>query len=161
MKIGRNKSTMKQMAYARQIWGAQGKSKRQIALNSGYSPSVANSITYHIESKPGFKSAMSALATESNNLAVSVMYEFKKRGFTDFSNKELIGALNAIGNAWSKFNEEPKTRSDGQQNNRLRTVILQQVENQVVNNPEHLNPPEVLAAPEGVASPNPQDPFDF
>ncbi len=46
---------MKQMAYAKQVLGAKGISKKQIALDVGYSPAVANSIASHIENKPGFK----------------------------------------------------------------------------------------------------------
>jgi len=122
---------MKQMAYAKRILGGQGESKKQMALNSGYSPYVANAISSHIENKPGFHYAMSKLAVESNNLALSAMEEFKARGFKDFSNKELTNALQAIGNAWTKFNEQPKDRST-ESGNKLRNIVLQQVENQVI-----------------------------
>ena len=115
---------MKQMAYAKRLLGGQGESKKQMALNSGYSPYVANSISSHIENKPGFNHAMSKLALDSNNLALSAMHEFKARGFKDFTNKELVGALNAIGNAWSKFNAQPKNKSENPSGNKLRTVVL-------------------------------------
>ena len=121
---------MKQMAYAKRILGGQGISKKQIALDSGYSPNVANSIPSHIENKPGFHNAMSALAVDSNNLALAAMHEFKARGFKEFSNKELVGALNAIGSAWSKFNAQPKEKDPTETGNKLRTVVLQQIENQ-------------------------------
>jgi len=127
---------MKQIAYARQIYGAQGTSKKQIALDVGYSPYVANSIASHIENKPGYHNAMSALAKDSNNLALAAMEEFKARGFDDFSNKDLIGALNAIGNAWSKFNQPAPEDKAKTSTNKLRTVILQQVENQVIAAPK-------------------------
>lgn len=130
MNYGKRASSMKQMAYAKQLLGAQGTSKRQIALNCGYSPYVANSISSHIENKPGFNYAMSQLAVDSNNLALAAMHEFKARGFKDFSNKDLIGALNAIGSAWSKFNAGPKEKEKTPEGNKLRTVILQQIENQ-------------------------------
>jgi len=123
---------MKQMAYAKRILGGQGETKKQIALNSGYSPNVANSVSSHIENKPGFHNAMTALAVDSNNLALAAMHEFKARGFSDFSNKDLIGALNAIGNAWSKFNAQPKDKDPSAAGNKLRTVVLQQIENQTV-----------------------------
>jgi hypothetical protein len=133
MKITHKGASMKQMAYARRVFGGQGKCKKQIALDCGYSPNVANSISSHIENKPGFNSAMAALAVDSNNLALAAMHEFKARGFEDFSNKDLVGALNAIGSAWSRFNAPPPNpKGDGQSNNRLRTVILQQIENQTV-----------------------------
>ena len=90
--IPRNGSTLRQMAYARRVWGAKG------------------------EKRSG------------------IMHEFKSRGVKDFSNKDLIGALNAIGGAWAKFNpKEDYETKKGKDNNRLRSVILQQVENQTIN----------------------------
>ena len=130
MFVGKRGSTMKQMAYAKRLLGAQGTSKKQIALDSGYSPYVANSISSHIENKPGFNYAVAQLAVDSNNLALAAMHEFKARGFHDFSNKDLIGALNAIGSAWSRFNAGPKDKDKTPEGNKLRTVILQQVQNQ-------------------------------
>jgi hypothetical protein len=131
--IKRKASTMKQMAYARRILGAQGDSKKSIALDVGYSPTSANSIVSHIESKPGFNNAMAALAIDSNNLALAAMHEFKARGFGDFSNKDLIGALNAIGSAWSRFNAGLKEKPITESGNKLRTIILNQIENQTIN----------------------------
>jgi len=124
-----------QMAYARKLFGGEGTSKKQIALDVGYSPYVSNSVSSHIENKPGFNNAMAALAIDSNNLALAAMHEFKARGFKDFSNKDLTSALNAIGNAWSKFNNIPGAgrEKDDLSRNKLRTVILQQVENQTIN----------------------------
>ena len=130
-------STLKQMAYARRVFGAQGENRKQIALDVGYSPYVANSVKDHIENKPGFNNAMALLAVDSNNLALAAMAEFKARGFKDFSNKDLVGALNAIGQAWSKFNGTYTRGGDGgggkDDRNRLRTVILQQIENQTLS----------------------------
>ena len=133
MKYGRKGSSPKQVAYARRVFGGQGKCKKQIALDVGYTPNVANSISSHIENKPGFHNAMAVLARDSNNVALEVMSEFKARGFKDFSNKDLVGALNAIGSAWSRFNAPPPApKGDGQSNNRLRTVILNQIENATI-----------------------------
>jgi len=160
-------SSMKQLAYAKGILGATGINKKQIALDVGYSPAVANSISSHIENKPGFHNAMAALAVDSNNLALAAMHEFKARGFHDFTNKELVGALNAIGNAWSKFNAIPKEKEDNPSGNKLRTVILQQVENQnlQVADKETLpvSPtPDVELTPSGVGKVgNVEDPMDF
>ena len=132
-------STPKQVAYARRLWGGGDyESKKQLALDVGYSPSVANTVGQHIEKSRGFQNAMANLASESNSLALTIMHEFKALGVEDFSNKDLIGALNAIGSAWGRFNnalmkerdmDGPGTKLGG---NRLRTVILQQVENQTV-----------------------------
>ena len=160
-------SSMKQLAYAKGILGATGINKKQIALDVGYSPAVANSISSHIENKPGFHNAMAALAVDSNNLALAAMHEFKARGFHDFTNKELVGALNAIGNAWSKFNAIPKEKENNPSGNKLRTVILQQVENQnlqVADKPA-LSPsptPDAGLTPSGVGKVgNVEDPMDF
>jgi len=129
-------STMKQTAYAHRLLGGQGKSKKEIALNSGYSPYVANSVSSHIENKVGFNNAMSALARESNNLALEAMSEFKARGFKDFTNKELVGALNAIGSAWAKFTADKAPKELSPSANRLKTVVLQRIDNQTINNSE-------------------------
>ena len=135
--LKKGKSSMKQMAYARQLLGAKGKNKKQIALDVGYSPYVANSISSHIENQPGFHNAMTKLAYESNNLALAALHEFKARGFNTFTNNELIGSLNAIAGAWSRFNNQT-VKEDGSKlsTNKLRTVILQQVENQTITNNE-------------------------
>jgi hypothetical protein len=134
MKISKKGSSMKQIAYARRIFGGQGKCKKQVALEVGYSPNVANSISSHIENQPGFHNAMAVLARDSNNIALEVMSQFKARGFDDFSNKDLVGALNAIASAWSRFNTpaEDPNRGDNPGNNKLRTVILNQIENQTI-----------------------------
>ena len=104
MKIRENGSTPKQKAYALRVWGAIGSNKRSIALDVGYSRFVASSAKSKIENTKGFQNALHALANESNNMALSVLSEFKARGLKGFSNKDLVGALNAIGSAWSRFN---------------------------------------------------------
>lgn len=126
---------MKQMAYARKLFNADGVNKKQIALDCGYSPYVANSISSHIENKAGFHNAMAALAVDSNNLALAAMEEFKARGFEDFSNKDLVSALNAIGGAWAKFNSvglNKEREGNREGTNKLRNVILQKIENQTL-----------------------------
>jgi len=139
--VKKGKSTPKQIAYARRVWGGQGESKREVALDCGYPPSVANSVKSHIEDKDGFKAAMAALASESNNLAMEVMWEFKRRGLEGFGNQELVNAMRVISGAWEKFYaaQNPGERNpgggSGQSTNRLRAVILQQVENQTVSIP--------------------------
>jgi hypothetical protein len=133
MYCGKRASSMKQMAYAKRVFGAQCTTKKEIALDVGYSANVANSISSHIENKPGFNYAMTQLAVDSNNLALAAMSEFKARGFKEFSNKDLIGALNAIGSAWTRFNQVKEKPNDHPTNNKLRTVILQQIENQTLN----------------------------
>ena len=127
---------MKQQAYARRVFSADGVNKKQIALDVGYSPNLSKSVTTHIEATAGFHNAMSKLAYESNNLALAAMHEFKARGFEDFTNNEMISALNAIAGAWSKFSMPARDveKSNNSSTNKLRTVILQQIENQTVLN---------------------------
>ncbi len=150
MKIPRNGSSMKQVAYARRAWGAKQETKKLIALDVGYAPSVANSVVSKIESRPGFNNAMARLAADSGNIALTVMHELKSRGFEDFSNKDLVGALNAIAGAWDRFNkgliEAEKPADNGK--NRLRTVILQNISGNVTNAaPVGAQPPEDLIEP--------------
>lgn len=122
---------MKQAAYARRIFTADGVNKRQVALDVGYAPNLAASVTSHIEDTAGFHNAMAKLAYESNNLALAAMHEFKSRGFEGFTNTEMIKALNSISGAWAKFSQPARDveRSNNTSTNKLRTVILQQIEN--------------------------------
>jgi hypothetical protein len=126
-----------------------------IALDVGYPPNVANSVVSKIESKVGFHNAMAKLAAESNNVALAILSEFKARGVSGFSNKDLVSALNAIGNAWTRFNTLPKDPSSDNGKNRLRTVILQRVENQTVN--AEVQPvSELVLPPEPPQEPEPE-----
>ncbi len=125
---------MKQIAYARRSWAAAQQSKKQIALDVGYSPNVANSVMSKIESRAGYHNAMARLAADSNHLALSVMHEIKGRGFKDFTNKDLISSLNAIAGAWAHFNKGLRESLEPVDNgkNRLKTIILQNINKQTV-----------------------------
>ena len=155
MKIPRNGSSLRQTAYAKRIWAGQGTNKKQVALDVGYGPNVANSIVSKIESKPGFNNAIAKLATESNCLALKVMAEFKARDMKEFSDKDLISSLNAITQAWDRFNkglvESVKVEDNGK--NRLKTVILQRINNATINASEPTPPVDAEFTenvPEGV-----------
>jgi hypothetical protein len=119
------------------VWGGKDTDKKSIALDVGYAPSIANSPKSKIEVHKGFHNAMALLAEQSNNLALKIMHEFASRGVTDFSNKDLIGALNAIGMAWGKFNagaiKAAQNEAESDSKNKLRTIILQRVENQTIS----------------------------
>ena len=126
-------ATVKQFAYARRIWGAKGTDKKIIALDVGYSQSTASKAVEKIESTKGFNNAMSKLAAESNNMALAVLSEFKARGLKDFSNKDLVGAMNAIGNAWSRFNQvdiEAAKSGGKKEGNKLRAIVIHEAEKQ-------------------------------
>ena len=150
MKIPKTGSSLRQVAYARRAWGANQETKKLIALDVGYSPSVANSVVSKIESRPGFNNAMAKLAAESNNLALTIMHEFKSRGVKSFSNKDLVSSLNAIAGAWDRFNkgliESNKPVDNGK--NRLRTVILQNINGNVTNTSEEQVPDLIEPQPE-------------
>ena len=124
-----------QKAYAMRVWGAKGKDKASIARDVGYSRFVAASPKSKIENTKGFNNALQLLANESNNMALSVLSEFKARGLKGFSNKDLVGALNAIGSAWSKFNnEEKKQTAQNPGTNKLRTIVMNRIESQHITN---------------------------
>lgn len=140
MKIPKNGSSLRQQAYARRAWGAKGSDKKAIALDVGYSPSVANSVVSKIESRKGFNNAIAKLAADSNNLALSVMSQIKARGFSEFSNQELVRSLTAIAGAWEKFNkgamQSDRPLDNGK--NRLKTIILQRIDKQTnITSPEN------------------------
>ena len=137
MNIAKNASSFKQQEYAKRVWSGRGNSKKQIALDVGYTSNVANSVVSKIESKPGFNNAIAKLAAESNCLALSIMAEFKSRGVKHFSDKDLISSLNAIAQAWDRFNKgliEHQKPPEDNGKNRLKTVILQRIHTQTVNN---------------------------
>jgi hypothetical protein len=150
----KNQSADKQYSYAEQRVLGPSTTKKKSALQVGYSETTANSVVSKIESKPGYLNAVSKLANKSNSLALSAMKEFENRGFENFSDKNLIGALNAIGSAWERFsnpkNREP-IRDDGK--NKLRTIILQRVENQTISAPAE----EVIVEPVEELSPEQLD----
>lgn len=127
-------STVKQFAYARRKFGGEGKTKKEIALMSGFSKSVAENAKNKIESTEGYQNAMIELAAESNNLVLAILAEYKARGISDFSNKDLNGALNAISHAWEKFDKARRpNQMQTPQGNPLRAMVMQRVENQTIN----------------------------
>lgn len=134
VRISKTGSTMRQMAYARRVWGAKGEEKKYIALDVGYSPSMADKATEKIERTRGYNNAMAKLAQESNSIALQVMHELTARGFENYSNKDLVGALNAISGAWAKFNrtDAPKEAGNTSDSNRLRAIVIHQAEKEPV-----------------------------
>jgi len=134
MKRPQKGSTVKQFAYAQKLFNGDGRSKKEIARSVGFSPSVSNNVHNKIEKTEGFQNAMIVMATRSNNLVLAAMAEYEARGFTEFSNKDLNGALNAIATAWERIN---KQRGEGEnkdpEKNPLRKVFMQKVENQTIN----------------------------
>jgi len=134
MKIPNEGSTIKQAGYARDVFAGNGRNKKEIALNNGYTLNAATSAKSKIENTKGYKNAMIEILRESDNTVLNIFAEFRARGFKDFSNKDLINAVTAISTAWEKFNTSDKGKDGGPQSaNKLRSIILQQVENQTIN----------------------------
>lgn len=146
MKRPQKGSTTKQYAYAVRKLNGQGRSKKENALLSGFSPSVSNNVANKIEKTEGYLNAVTVLAAESNNLVLAVMAEFKARGLEDFSNKDLVGAMNAISAAWDRFDKRrAPNKNETPEGNPLRKVFMQRVENQTIINTT--NPKDPATAP--------------
>lgn len=143
MKRPQTGSTPKQYAYAVKRLNGKGRSKKDMALSVGFSPSVANNAANKIEKTEGYQNAVIQLAAESNNMVLAVLAEYKARGLKKFSNKDLNGALNAIGAAWEKFNKVRSPNGSGAPENPLKKVFMQRIENQtnITVAPREENPP--------------------
>lgn len=136
MKRTKGGSTIKQVAYAARMMNGEAGSKKEAALLSGFAMSVAENAKYKIEETEGYKNAMLAMFTRSNNLLNAIMIEFQLRGLTDFTNADLIKALNAITNAWDKIDQKraPNKMKTPEGNplraiftERTRTAVIEQV----------------------------------
>lgn len=104
----------------------QGDTKKEMALMSGYSQTIAKNPASKIEKSEGYHNAVKELAAKSNNLLLGVMAEFEARGLKNFSNKDLNSALNAISGAWDRIE---KTRAPNKlktpEGNPLRAVFTE------------------------------------
>ncbi len=132
MKRPQRGSTLKQYAYAtRRLSPGKVDTKKEAALLSGYSMTMAENAKAKIEDTEGYKNAVVVLAHKSNNLLLAVMTEFEVRGLSEFSNKDLNAALNAISGAWDRIE---KTRAPNKmktpEGNPLRAVFTKRVETQ-------------------------------
>lgn len=133
MKRPRQGSTIKQYAYATRMMNGEATSKKEAALLSGFSMSVAENAKAKIENTEGFKNAMMILAARSNNLLVAVMNEFEARGMKGFSNPDLIKAMNAVTTAWDKIeSRRAPNKMKTPEGNPLRAVFTKRVETQKV-----------------------------
>ncbi len=120
-------------------------SKKEAALLSGFSLSVAENVKAKVEDTEGYQNAIIGLATESGNLMQAILAEFKARGLTKFSNADLTKALNAISGAWAKIEEKrAPNRMKSPTENPLRGVFIRRTETAVIE--------EVRPAPTPVPS---------
>lgn len=129
MKRPRSGSTIKQVAYATRRMNGNASSKKEAALLSGFSLSVAENVKAKVEDTEGYQNAIIGLATESGNLMQAILAEFKARGLKDFNNADLTKALNAITGAWAKIEERrAPNRLKTPEGNPLRAVFMRRTE---------------------------------
>lgn len=133
MKRTKSGSTIKQYAYATRRLNGQGRSKKEIALLSGFSKSVAENAKHKIEETEGYQNAVISLAHDSNNLLLAVFAEFKARGLSNFTNADLTKALNAISGAWDRIEKSrAPDKMKTPESNRLRGIFTRTTETAVL-----------------------------
>jgi hypothetical protein len=124
MKRSKNGSTLKQAAYAMHRLAPKGaKSRQQIALDVGYKPSVAKSITQKIESTEGYANAMRDLAAESGNVVLQILHTLKHKDMAKEDFKTLIQAADTMASVWDRMNIKPKEKGDGEKINNLKVIF--------------------------------------
>lgn len=93
--------SLRQKKYAYGIMN-ENKSKQQVAIESGFSPSTAR-VPKLIENKLGFKLAVAEMAGELGNTAMKLMFELQARDITKISNQDLISYLDVISKTHERF----------------------------------------------------------
>lgn len=101
-------ATKKQRAYAMGVLDNH-KSRRQVALQAGYSKTMADNPNI-IEKSTGFKIAMAQQAYQAGNLVSGMMNELEARGFKDYDTNQLLRGLDTISKVFERF--KPKEISD-------------------------------------------------
>ena len=96
--------SVRQMKYAYGIMDYH-KSKQQVALEAGFSPSTAR-VPKSIENKLGFKLAMAQLAGETSNVVMKLMFELQARDLSKLSNQDLTRSLEVMSKTWERFSSK-------------------------------------------------------
>lgn len=144
MKRRQGGSTPKQWAYANRKLNGQGRTKKEMAILSGFSPAVSENVKHKIESTEGYRNALIGLAQESGDVLLALIQEYKNRGIDELSNSELNSAVNAITGAWDRIESRRNPiKSKDPEQNPLRRAILQKVENQTINMAPTNTPPSI------------------
>lgn len=99
----RNRPTKRQLRYAYGLLN-EDKSKYQIALEAGFSPSTAR-IPKMIENKRTFYLAKAQIAGEAGNMAMKVLFELQARDLSKESTTDLLNAINVLSKTWQRFNQ--------------------------------------------------------
>ncbi len=103
-------ATKKQRLYAQGVMDNH-KSRRQVALQAGYSNTMANN-PKQIETSTGFKIAMSQQAYQAGNLVSGMMNELEARGFKDYDTNQLLKGLDTISKVFERFKPKEVSRDD-------------------------------------------------
>lgn len=127
MKRPRNGYTMKQYNYARHSLNTEA-TKKEIALRAGYSPSVATSVSKHIEKTEGYHNAVAKLASDTGNVALKVLHELQARPLEKEKTETLLKAVTVLADAFDKFTPKNKEADPTKAGNALRAIILQKAE---------------------------------
>jgi len=93
--------TIRQKKYARGLM-EESKSKRQIALEAGYSLSSSR-VPKLIENKQGFKLAVAQLAGDVGNVTGKLMAELQVRDLSKMDNKTLISYLDVTSKTYERL----------------------------------------------------------
>ncbi len=80
----------------------ENKTKQQIALEAGFSPSTAR-VPKLIENKLGFKLALAEIAGEMANTSMKIMFELQARDMSQISTKDLLYSLDVISKTHERF----------------------------------------------------------
>ena len=103
-------ATKKQRAYAMGVLDNH-KSRRQVALQAGYSNTMANN-PKQIETSTGFKIAMAQQAYQAGNLVSGMMNELEARGFKDYDTNQLLKGLDTISKVFERFKPKEVSNDD-------------------------------------------------
>ncbi len=103
-------ATKKQRAYAMGVLDNH-KSRRQVALQAGYSNTMANN-PKQIENTSGFKLAMAQQAYQAGNLVSGMMNELEARGFKDYDTNQLLKGLDTISKVFERFKPKEVSKDD-------------------------------------------------
>jgi hypothetical protein len=97
----KRRPSIRQKKYAYGLMN-EDKSKQQIALESGFSPSTAR-VPKSIENKQGFKLAAAQLAGELGNVSMQLMFELRARDMSKMDNQTLLYSLDVISRTHERF----------------------------------------------------------
>ena len=90
------------MKYAYGLMNQENVTRQSIALSAGYSVS-SSKCPKNIERKYGVKIAMSMLASEMQNVSLSLLFELQARDLSKMDNRTLLHSLEVISRTHDRF----------------------------------------------------------